>query len=84
MLSQIKKTYSLLGVFTKDPKAVVDGYEKKHGEQVPEEITALAQKMQSARLEKDYASADALRAEIIAKGYTVMMGKDGVTVKKPK
>ncbi|MBQ8726453.1 MAG: cysteine--tRNA ligase [Clostridia bacterium] len=82
MLSQIKKTYSLLGVFTKDPKAVVDGYEKKHGEQVPEEITALAQKMQSARLEKDYASADALRAEIIAKGYTVMISKDGVTVKK--
>ena len=82
MLAQIKKTYSLLGIFTKNPETVVEEYEKKHGEEVPEEITALAQKMQSARLEKDYASADALRAEIIAKGYTVMISKDSVTVKK--
>ena len=82
MLAQIKKTYSLLGIFTKNPETVVEEYEKKHGEEVPEEITALAQKMQTARLEKDYASADALRAEIIAKGYTVMISKDGVTVKK--
>ena len=28
------------------------------------------------------ARADALRAEIIAKGYNVMISKDGVTVKK--
>ena len=82
MLSQIKKTYSILGIFTKDPKTVVTEYDKKHGEEVPEEITALAQKMQSARLEKDYASADSLRAEIIAKGYVVMISKDGVSVKK--
>ena len=82
MLSQIKKTYSLLGIFTKDAKSVVEEYEKKHGEEVPEEITALAQKMQSARLEKDYAKADEIRAEIIAKGYVVMISKDGVTVKK--
>ena len=60
----------------------IEKYEAKHGEEVPEEIIALAQQMQSARLEKDYAKADALRAEIIAKGYTVMISKDGVTVKK--
>ena len=82
MLSQIKKTYSLLGIFTKNPSDFVAKYEATHKEEVPEEINALAQQMQEARLNKDYSVADALRAEIIAKGYTVMISKDGVTVKK--
>lgn len=82
MLSQIKKTYSLLGIFTKNAEEFVKNYEKSHAEPVPEEISALANEMQSARQNKDYQKADALRAEIIAKGYTVMISKDGVTVKK--
>ena len=82
MLSQIKKTYSLLGFFTKNAEEFVKNYEKSHAEPVPEEISALANEMQSARQNKDYQKADALRAEIIAKGYTVMISKDGVTVKK--
>ena len=57
-------------------------YEAKHTEPVPDEITVLADKMQAARLARDYASADALRAEILSKGYLVMISKDGVTVKK--
>ena len=82
MLSQIKKTYSLLGIFTKDAEKFVLDYEKAHGEEVPEEILALAQKMQEARLDKNYALADGLRAEILEKGYQVMISKDGVSVKK--
>lgn len=82
MLSQIKKTYSLLGLFTKDPSEFVVNYEKTHKEDVPEEILALASKMQEARQNKDYATADSLRAEILAKGYLVMISKDGVSVKK--
>ena len=82
MLSQIKKTYSLLGIFTKNAEEFVKNYEKSHAEPVPEEISALANEMQLARQNKDYQKADALRAEIIAKGYTVMISKDGVTVKK--
>lgn len=82
MLSQIKKTYSLLGLFTKDPSEFVVNYEKTHKEDVPEEILALASKMQDARQNKDYATADSLRAEILAKGYLVMISKDGVSVKK--
>ena len=38
--------------------------------------------MQNARLNKDYARADALRAQILNSGYTVMISKDGVSVKK--
>lgn len=82
MLNQIKTTYSLLGLFKKDPETFVKEYEKNHAEPVPQEITEKAQKMQEARQSKDYAAADALRAEILAAGYSVMITKDGVTVKK--
>ena len=82
MLSQIRKTYSLIGLFKKDPTEYVKAYEAKHDEPVPAEITAMAEKMQNARLQKDYAAADALRADILQKGYLVMISKDGVSVKK--
>ena len=82
MLAQIKKTYSLLGIFTKNPSDFVAKYEATHKEEAPEEITNLANKMQEARQNKDYVAADALRSEILAKGYLVMISKDGVTVKK--
>ncbi len=82
MLSQIKKTYSLLGLFTKNPIEYVKAYEKTHVEDVPEDILNLANQMQSARLDKNYQKADELRAEILNKGYQVMISKDGVTVKK--
>ena len=82
MLNQIKETYSLLGIFTKDAETFVKEYEKTHAEEVPEEILSLAQKMQEARTVKDYASADSFRAQIIEKGYTVMISKNGVEVKK--
>ena len=82
MLSEIRETYKLLGLFKKDPSEYVMAYEAKHTEPVPDEITVLADKMQAARLARDYASADALRAEILSKGYLVMIPKDGVTVKK--
>lgn len=82
MLAQIKNTYSLLGLFTKNPEEFTKNYEKTHQDPIPEDILNLAQKMQEARLNKDYSVADALRAEIIAKGYTVMISKDGVSVKK--
>ena len=82
MLSQIKKTYSLLGLFTKNPAEFVKNYEATHKEDVPDEILSLASKMQEARQSKDYATADALRGEILAKGYLVMISKEGVSVKK--
>ena len=81
MLSQIKKTYSLLGLFKKEPKSFTENYEKTHEAVLPDEIKALAQKMQEARAVKDYALSDALRAEITEKGYTVSITKDGVIVK---
>lgn len=82
MLSQVKKTYSLLGLFRFDPETYVKNYEKTHEEPVPENVRALAEKMQAARAAKDYALSDSIRAEILASGYSVMISKDGVSVKK--
>ena len=42
----------------------------------------LAKKMQNARLQKDYPTADGIRAQIAEMGYQVMITKEGVTVKK--
>ena len=82
-ISQIKKTYSLLGLFKKDAEDSVKYYEDKNPQEtVPEEIIALAQKMQEYRLNKDYANADKLRGEISAAGYAVQISKDGVKVVK--
>ena len=82
MLSQVKKTYSLLGLFRFDPETYVKNYEKTHEEPVPENVRALAEKMQAARAAKDYALSDSIRAEILASGYAVMISKEGVSVKK--
>ena len=82
MLSQVKKTYSLLGLFRFDPETYVKNYEKTHEESVPENVRALAEKMQAARAAKNYALSDSIRAEILASGYAVMISKDGVSVKK--
>ena len=82
MLSQVKKTYSLLGLFKFDPETYVKNYEKTHEEPVPENVRALAEKMQAARAAKDYALSDSIRAEILGLGYSVMISKDGVSVKK--
>ncbi len=81
MLSQIKKTYSLLGLFKSDAKTFVSTYGQKE-EEIPSEIKEKLEKMQNARMVKDYATADALRAEITSAGYAVSITKEGVTAKK--
>ena len=50
---------------------------------IPEEVVALAEKMQGARAVKDYATADALRAEIDKLGFAVLNTKEGYSL-KPK
>ena len=80
MINQIKKTYSLLGLF----KADASGFLSDGKEQIPADITALADKMQSARSVKDYAAADAYRAQINAAGYNVAISKDGYTLTRTK
>ena len=49
---------------------------------IPTEIIEKAEKMQSARAEKNWAVADALRAEIASLGYNVKNTKDGYEIIK--
>jgi len=79
--SQIIKTYSLLGLFTTDADEFIKTYSAPV-EEIPAEVVKLASDMQEARKVKDYASADALRAQIDALGYAVLITKEGCTLKK--
>jgi cysteinyl-tRNA synthetase len=55
-------------------------YEKQ--DEIPDEITALAQKRAAAKKEKDYRLADSIRDEINALGYTIEETRCGVNIKK--
>jgi len=61
---------SLLGLLT------------KKREELPQEVTALAQKRAQARKDRDWKQSDALRAEITALGYTVEDTPQGQKVRK--
>ena len=80
-VNQIINTYSLLGIFTTDPQEFIDKYGVKEVNEIPAEITQLAEKMQEARKVKDYATADALRSQIDQMGYTVLITREGVNIK---
>jgi len=73
----IVASYSLLGLFTKDPASVVAAYDQKHAVAVPDEVKALAARRYEAKKAKDWAAADALRAELAAMGWAVKDSKDG-------
>ncbi len=80
MLSQIKKTYSLLGLFVANPKEFIETYDEK--EEIPQEIIDSAEKRLNARKNKDFATSDLLRDELLAKGYVIKDKKDGYDIEK--
>lgn len=83
-IAQIKKTYSLLGLFKKDAAEYLAEVEKKAQSEggVPDEVKALAEKRWQAKKDRNWAEADSLRAEIDKLGYTVKDGKDGYDIIK--
>ena len=81
IVNQIRKTYSLLGLFKKDAKEYLAAYGKKQ-EEVPEEVKAVAEERKAARANKDWAKSDELREKLKALGYAVKDGKDGYTLTK--
>lgn len=83
--NQVVKTYSLLGLFRSEPKEFVAYYEQKQKAKegaVPQEVLELVNKRTLAKQNKDWASADALRAQINALGYNVKDTKDGSFAEK--
>jgi len=51
-------------------------------ENIPDNIKQLAQKRWDAKLARDWATADAVRAEVTNLGYQILDSKDGYTIKK--
>jgi cysteinyl-tRNA synthetase len=49
---------------------------------VPDDVASKAAAIDTARAGGDYATADALRAELQADGWTVETGRDGTTVRR--
>jgi cysteinyl-tRNA synthetase len=58
------------------------GLELGSDDQVPDEIAAKAAALDAARADRDFAVADALRAELQADGWTVETTKSGTTLRR--
>ena len=83
-IAQIKKTYSLLGLFKKDAADYLKEAGEKSGadEEISAEVKELAERRWQAKKDKNWAEADALRAEIDKLGYAVKDSKDGYEITK--
>lgn len=81
-VAQIRKTYSLLGIFKKDAAAYLAEAAAKNPVEIPDEVSALAEKRWQAKIARNWGEADALRAEIDKLGYSVKDSKDGYAVIK--
>ena len=75
--AQIRKTYALLGFFKKDANAYVTWYDSLNTQAVPEEVKAIAEERWQARLSRDWAKSDELRAKLTELGYSVKDSKEG-------
>ncbi len=80
LAAQIRRTYSLLGFFQKDAREFVAHFDK--GEEIPEEVKAVAEERWAARLAKDWAKSDTLRAKLTELGYAVKDSKEGYTLNR--
>ena len=56
--------------------------EEEQNIDVPQDVLALCEERKAAKASRDWAKADALRAQIAEKGYKVIDKKDGYTVEK--
>lgn len=81
-IKQIKQTYSLLGLFKKDAKAYLSEVAAKSRTDgdIPEEVRSLAAKRWQAKRDKNWAEADALRAQIDALGFVIKDSKENYEI----
>ena len=79
---QIRKTYSLLGLFKKNAQEYVAWYESKNASAIPAEVEAIAKERWEARLNRDWAKSDELRAKLAELGYAVKDSKTGYELTK--
>ena len=78
ILGQIRKTYSLLGLFKANEDEFVAKYEKVQS--IPQSVIDIAEERLKARQEKNWAKSDELRDDILKLGYVIKDSKDGYTL----
>lgn len=81
-VSQIRKTYSLLGLFKKDAASYLAWYEDMKKEEIPAQVKQIAEERWTARQNKDWAKSDELRNTLATLGYAVKDAKTGYTLTK--
>jgi cysteinyl-tRNA synthetase len=81
-LSQIVKTYSLIGLFQTDASEFIKAFEEKTLSGIPAEVRAIADERFIARQNKDWAKSDELRNKLSELGYEVKDAKEGYTLNK--
>lgn len=77
--NQIRKTYSLLGLFKRDADEYAEKYAKS---EIPAEVIAVAEERKQARAEKNWAKSDELREKLKQLGFAVKDSKDGYELTK--
>ena len=80
--AQIKKTYALLGFFTKQAKEYVAWYDSMNKEDIPADVKAVAEERWAARTARDWAKSDELRNKLAEMGYAVKDSKEGYELTK--
>lgn len=79
---QIRKTYSLLGLFKKDAAEYLSEVSLKNPVEIPDEVKEIAHRRWQAKLARDWAEADKLRGELDSMGYLVKDSKENYTIIK--
>jgi len=79
---QIRKTYSLLGLFKKDADEYLKEVAAKNPVEIPDTVKELAEKRWQAKLARDWTTADKLRAEIDGLGYIIKDAKENYSIIK--
>ncbi|MBQ7924201.1 MAG: cysteine--tRNA ligase [Clostridia bacterium] len=82
MAIQLRKTYSLLGLFQKSAIEYTAWYEEKNVEKIPADVKAVAEERWAARAAKDWAKSDELRNKLAEMGYAVKDSKTGYELTK--
>lgn len=78
--NQIRRTYSLLGLFKKDAREYLNKYAPQ--EDIPAEVKAVAEERLLARAEKNWAKSDELRDKLKEMGYAIKDGKGSYELTK--
>ena len=81
IVNQIRRTYSLLGLFKQNAGEYLAKYAKT-ADTVPAEVAAIAEQRQAARAARDWAKSDELREKLKEMGYAVKDSKEGYELTK--